>query len=113
MARKNALTASPPLFVETALREFGGRLRAARLARNLTLEAVAEKIGTGRRAVTDAELGKPGVSIAVYAALLWAYDLMEDFGSLADPARDVEGQSRLRSRERARASSKGALDNDF
>jgi hypothetical protein len=40
------------------------------------------------------------------------YDLMEDFKSLVDPARDVTGQSRLRSRKRVRSSSKGALDND-
>ena len=113
MSRKNALTASPPLMVENALREFGGRLRAARLARNLTIAAVAEKIGTGRRAVSDAELGKPGVSGAVYVALLWAYDLMEELKTLADPARDVVAQANLRSRERARSSPRGALDNDF
>jgi transcriptional regulator with XRE-family HTH domain len=113
MPRKNALTASPPLLVETALREFGGRLRAARLARNITLEAVAEKIGTGRRAVMDAELGKPGVSVAVYVALLWTYDLMEEFKTLADPARDAIAQVHLRHRERARSNQRGALDNDF
>ena len=45
--------------VETAPREFGGRLRAARLARNITLEAVADKIGTGRRAVMDASRSRP------------------------------------------------------
>ena len=113
MSRKNALTSSPPLMVENALRELGGRLRAARLARNLTIAAVAEKIGTGRRAVSDAELGKPGVSAAVYVALLWAYDLMEELKTLADPARDVVAQANLRDRKRARSSQRGALDNDF
>lgn len=113
MARKNSLTASPPILVETALRELGGRLRAARLARNLTLEEVARKIGTGRRAVSDAELGKPGVSGAVYVALLWVYDLMEGLSALADPARDIVAQAKLRHRERARLSKQGALDDDF
>ena len=113
MARKNSLTASPPILVETALRELGGRLRAARLARNLTLESVGQKIGTGRRAVADAELGKPGASAAVYVALLWTYDLLDDLKLVADPGRDVVAQSLLRTRERARPNQRRSLDNDF
>ena len=34
---------------------------------------VAQRIGTGRRAVRDAERGKASTGVAVYAALLWAY----------------------------------------
>jgi transcriptional regulator with XRE-family HTH domain len=113
MTRKNPLTASPPILVETALRELGGRLRVARLARNLTLDSVARKIGTGRRPVADAELGKPGVSAAVYVALLWAYDLLDDLKLVADPDQDVAGLAMLRIRERARPNQRRRLDNDF
>jgi transcriptional regulator with XRE-family HTH domain len=113
MTRKNPLTASPPIPVEGALRELGGRLRAARLARNLTLESVAQKIGAGRRPVADAELGKPGVSAAVYVALLWAYDLLDGLKSVADPGRDLVAQTLLRGRERARPNQRRSLDNDF
>lgn len=102
MSRKKPLTASPPILVEAALRELGARLRAARLARNLTLDSVAQKIGTGRRPVADAEVGKPGVSAAVYTALLWAYDLLDDLKLVADLGRDVVGLAMLRDRERAR-----------
>jgi transcriptional regulator with XRE-family HTH domain len=38
--------------VEQALKRLGANLRTARLRRNLTLRAVAEKIGTGARAVS-------------------------------------------------------------
>ena len=113
MTRKNPLTASPPILVETALRELGGRLRAARLARNFTLDSVAKRIGTGRRPVADAELGKPGVSAAVYVALLWAYDLLDDLKLVADPGRDVVGLAMLRDRKRARPNQRRSLDNDF
>jgi len=113
MTRKNPLTASPPILVEKALRELGGRLRAARLARNLTLDSVARKIGIGRKSVADAELGKPGVSAAVYVALLWAYDLLDDLKVAADPGRDLIAQTMLRDRERARPNQRRALDNDF
>jgi hypothetical protein len=79
----------------------------------MTVEQVAEKIGTGPRAVMDAEKGRLATGMAVYAALLWAFDLLQPFHQLADPQGDSEGLAldRLGSRERAR-SGKG-LDNDF
>jgi transcriptional regulator with XRE-family HTH domain len=113
MSRKNALTASPPLPVAAALKDLGIRLKAARLARNLTIEAVARRIGTGPRAVSDAEAGKPGASAGVFVALLWVYDLLEPFHQLADPATDQIAQSTLRHRERARGGKTDELDNDF
>jgi transcriptional regulator with XRE-family HTH domain len=42
----------------------------ARLRRNLTVGEVAQRIGAGRRAVSDAEHGKTTTSMATYAALL-------------------------------------------
>ena len=113
MARKNALTASPPVPVASAIKALGTRLKAARLARNLTIEQVAGKIGTGPRAVSDAESGKPGVSASVLVALLWVYDLLDPFHQLADPGTDLAAQSHLRSRARARRSTRDALDDDF
>ena len=74
---------------------------------------MAEKIGTGPRAVSDAEQGKITTGIAVYAALLWAYDLLEPIEILAHPARDPEGLSLSAPRERARAGKPGELDSDF
>jgi transcriptional regulator with XRE-family HTH domain len=104
---------SPPYPVETALRRLGSNLRAARLARNLKLDQVAEKIGAGRRAVADAEKGRPGTAAAVYLALLWTYDLMGPVWQLADPAADAVGLASASRRERARASTSPDLDNDF
>ena len=74
---------------------------------------VGAKIGTGPRAVTDAEKGKVSTSIAVYTALLWAYDLLEPMNELASPANDEEGLSLSLSKDRARARAKEGLDNDF
>jgi transcriptional regulator with XRE-family HTH domain len=113
MARRNPLSASPPFAVASAISGLGARLKAARLARNLTIQEVATRIGTGPRAVSDAEAGKPGVSASVLVALLWVYDLLEPFQQLADPASDHIAQSQLRTRERARRGKHGELDNDF
>jgi transcriptional regulator with XRE-family HTH domain len=113
MSRKNTLTSAPPYAVEQTLNRLGANLRIARLRRNLTIEDVAEKIGTGRRAVMDAEKGKGSASSAVYIALLWAYDLLDQMSEVADPAFDEEGLSLSLSKDRVRARAKEGLDNDF
>jgi transcriptional regulator with XRE-family HTH domain len=116
MARtKTSLSRSPPYPVDEALRRWGSNLRTARLARNLTLDQVAEKIGAGTRAVADAEKGRPGTSAAVYVALLWTYDLIGPVAQLADPATDVVGLASASAtrRQRARARIAPDLDRDF
>jgi transcriptional regulator with XRE-family HTH domain len=113
MARKNTLTEAPPYAVERAINHLGANLRTARLRRNLTIKDVAEKIGTGPRAVSDAEQGKITTGIAVYTALLWTYDLLGPMEVLADPATDDEGIALAMRRERARAGKPTELDDDF
>ncbi len=112
MTAKNSLTQSPPFPVEKALKLLGANLRLARVRRGFTIQHVAEKIGTGVRAVGDAERGKVSTSISVYVALLWLYGLMADFELVADPARDAEGSLLARRKEPTRARP-GVLDNDF
>lgn len=116
MTAKNVLTSAPPYAVERALQHLAANLRAARLRRNLTVAEVAAKIGTGPRAVSDAEKGKPSTAVAVYLALLWAYDLLDQVEALADAAADTSGvpmsDARQRARPRAPRPPEG-LDNDF
>ena len=113
MTAQNPLLKAPPYLVKRDLKHLGANLRTARLRRNLTIKDVAQKIGTGQRAVMNAEKGKPSTSIAVYVALLWVFDLLSQFEDVADPAKDVEGQALARSRERSRARVATKLDNDF
>jgi hypothetical protein len=51
--------------------------------------------------------------IGVYSALLWAYDLLEPLGELADPAKDEEGLTLATAREKTRVRKSRDLDNDF
>ncbi len=113
MSARNQLLATPPYAVEQALKRVGSNLRLARVRRQLTMEEVAEKIGTGRRAVMDAEKGKASTGAGVYAALLWVYDLLQPFEELADPLKDEEGVALASRRENRRARKSGGLDNDF
>jgi transcriptional regulator with XRE-family HTH domain len=113
MAKINTLITAPPYPVEQALKRLGANLRTARLRRNLTIEEVAGKIGTGPRPVSDAEKGKTSTGAAVYIALLWAYDLLGAMETIADPASDTEGLALAAQRERARAPDSQELDSDF
>ena len=111
--RTNNLSKAPPFSVEHALKTLGSNLRRARLRRGLTLAEVAEKIGTGPRPIMEAEKGAPLTGVQVYAALLWAYDLLPSFESLADPLTDEHGLAMASRHEPERARRSKGLDNDF
>jgi len=113
MVARNYLLKAPPYAVEQALKKVGRNLRLARLRRKQTLQDIADRIGTGTRAVRDAESGKASTSVGVYAALLWAYDLLDPLDQLADPLEDKEGLALMAARESKRARKSGDLDNEF
>lgn len=113
MTARSKLLTAPPYAVEQAIKRLGANLRTARLRRNLTIDEVAQKIGTGLRVVGDAERGKPSTSIAIYAAMLWALDLLHQVDELAAPEKDEDGQMLALARERQRARPKSELNNDF
>ncbi|MBS0186219.1 MAG: helix-turn-helix domain-containing protein [Proteobacteria bacterium] len=112
MPSKNALLLFPPHMVEQACYVLGNNLRTARLRRGITISEAAERIGTGPRAVMDAEKGKISTGIAVYAALLWLYDL-PSFNTLAHPNDDEEGLRFASLDKKIRARKRKGLDNDF
>jgi transcriptional regulator with XRE-family HTH domain len=113
MKSRNALLAAPPYEVERSLKKLGANLRTARLRRNLTAAEVAQKIGTSRFAVADAERGKPSTSVAVYAALLWVYGLAGRLADSADPGVDEEGARLALLRTPLRARHRKNLGDDF
>src|SRR5215470_13117874 len=113
MKARNPLLGAPPYQVETALKKLGTDLKTARLRRNLTADEVAQKIGTSRFAVADAEKGKPSTGVAVYAALLWAYGLIDRLSDLAAPEKDEEGARLALVRSPARARHPRKLSNEF
>lgn len=113
MARKNSLVQSPPFPVEQAMQQLGENLRIARLRRNITIADAAGRIGTGPRAVMDAEKGKSTTGIVVYAALLWLYDQIAQLEEVGDPFRDKEGLTLESGRERRRARKGRGLDREF
>lgn len=104
---------SPPAAVEEALARLGGRLRIARLRRNLTTEELASRIGLSRQTVSAVERGRPGVSAAAVLGALWSLRLLDHLEPVADPALDAEGAALELARGRQRARPRTALDDDF
>ncbi len=113
MSRRNKLLESPPYPVEQTLARLGANLRRARIRRSITVADAAERIGTGPRAVMDAEKGKPSTGMVVYAALLWLFDQLDQLDEVADPSRDTEGLALESTRLRQRVRKGRGLDNDF
>jgi transcriptional regulator with XRE-family HTH domain len=113
MKARNSLQRATPYPVAQALKKLGADLKTARLRRNLTAEETAAKIGTSRFAVADAERGKPSAGVVTYAALLWAYGLIDRVADLADPSADEEGTRISLGHQRARARHPRKLSNDF
>ncbi len=118
MAITNKKTQKPrfstlPHSVEVGVRKFGQNLRAARLRRNMSIEDVAARIGVSRFAVADAERGKYSTGVAVYAALLWNYRMLDQLTEIASATKDQEGTALSLTRQRARAPRRSILSNDF
>jgi transcriptional regulator with XRE-family HTH domain len=111
MARTTVFQKKIPAALNAAIVEFSARLQMARKRRKLSIRQVADKLGVGVRAVSDAEKGKPTTAVSTYIGLLWVYGLLGDMKNVANPMNDIEG---LRLEALAKNKSiKSELDNDF
>ena len=84
-------TVPPPVADQVNL--LGQRIRTARLRRGWSAADLAGKAGINRNTLTALELGKPGVSLGVTIAVLWALGLDKTLGAIADPEADAHGKA--------------------
>lgn len=73
-----------------SLKEFGDRLRLARLRRKWSKLKVAARVGISRTTLDNAEDGSPAVQIGVYLRILGVLQMQDDIHLLA--ANDKLGQ---------------------
>lgn len=88
MRQKN-ITA--PLPVKRALRKLGQDIRDARRRRRIPVEIMAERASISRTTLNKVEKGDPGVSLGIYARVLFVLGMAERLGQLADVRSDDLG----------------------
>ncbi|MEO8160635.1 MAG: helix-turn-helix transcriptional regulator [Arenimonas sp.] len=72
-----------PAGAQRKLRALGERLRAARLRRELTQVAVAERVGIHVQTLIKLETGTPGTSLATMFLVLQVLGLAADIDAIA------------------------------
>lgn len=80
-----------PLPVQRALRKLGGDIRAARLRRRIPTKIMAERASISRTTLHKVENGDPGVSLGIYATVLFVLGLHGRLAELADIRTDTVG----------------------
>ena len=82
-----------PLPVKHGLRRLGQELRAARLRRRIPVAVLAERAAISRVTLAKVEKGEPGVSMGIYAKVLFVLGLMDRLAALADRREDGLGMA--------------------
>jgi transcriptional regulator with XRE-family HTH domain len=80
-----------PLPVGRALAKLGQDIRAARLRRRITTTTMAERAFITRPTLRKVERGDPGVSLGIYATILFVLGLTPRLADLADVRTDDVG----------------------
>jgi transcriptional regulator with XRE-family HTH domain len=85
-------TAPPlPLPVKRALAKLGEDIRAARLRRRIPTTLMAHRAFITRTTLSKVEKGDPGVSLGIYAIVLFILGMNTRVEELADPRSDELG----------------------
>lgn len=82
-----------PIPVRRALKKLGSDISVARRRRGISTALMAERAFTTRPTLSKVESGDPGVSLGVYASVLFVLGMTERLAELVDPAYDPLGQS--------------------
>ena len=95
-----------PLPVKRALAKLGEDIRRARLRRRITTTMMAERVFITRTTLRKVESGNPGVSLGIYATVMFVLGLIPRLAELADTRNDQVGlqleEERLPQRVRER-----------
>lgn len=89
--------------VQARIRELGRRVRRARLRRRMASAELAAKAGISRNTLIALEAGKPGVTLATFATVLWALGLDGTLDPVANPDLDTHGKTLENARAPKRA----------
>ena len=91
MIDKRQSTGRLPLPVQRVLRKLGRDIRDARRRRRIPTTIMAERASVSRTTLNKVEKGDSGVSLGVYATVLFVLGLSDRIGDLADIRTDTVG----------------------
>ena len=74
-----------------AIRKLGHDIRDARRRRRIPATILAERASISRTTLHKMEQGDPGVSLGIYATVLFVLGMIDRLGDLADPKHDSVG----------------------
>jgi len=101
-----------PIPVRRALRKLGKDLRDARRRRRIPVRIMAERASISRMTLNKVEKGDPGVSLGIYARVLFVLGMVERLADLADVRSDALGLELAEENlpQRIRTSRRGSKD---
>jgi hypothetical protein len=82
-----------PLPVRRALKKLGADISIARRRRKIPTTLMAQRAFIDRRSLARVEKGDPGVSMAIYATVLFILGMIDRLADFASPANDPVGQA--------------------
>ena len=80
-----------PIPVKRALIKLGGDIRNARRRRRIQTQVMAERASITRSTLYKVERGDPGVSLGIYATVLFVLGMLDRFSEVADAMHDRTG----------------------
>jgi DNA-binding XRE family transcriptional regulator len=80
-----------PIPVQRALRKLGQDIRDARRRRRIPTALLAERASISRTTLVKVEKGEPGVSLGIYATVIFVLGMIDRLADLADVLHDEVG----------------------
>lgn len=80
-----------PIPVGHALRKLGHDIRDARRRRRIPVAILAERASVSRTTLSKVEKGETGVSLGIYATVLFVLGMIDRLADVADPRYDSVG----------------------
>ena len=88
---KNNPFSKVPIPVDRALRKLGHNIRDARRRRRIPVAILAERASVSRTTLNKVEKGEPGVSMGIYATVLFVLGMIDRLADIADTRHDAVG----------------------
>ncbi len=89
--RKSRILSATPTPVIRTLKKLGQDVRDARIRRRIPVAILAERASISRTTLSKVERGDPGVSLGIFATILFSLGMIDRLSDLVDSTHDSVG----------------------